>query len=77
MIADQTGNTEVLHDHTVGGKVIESVKGLDELRQFSVLDQRIDRHIDPFARREGAGVGQQETQSVGGEVVGISARREV
>jgi len=77
MVADQAGDAEILHDHTVGSEVVERVKNLDELRQLGVFNQRVDRHIDPFARREGSGISQQDTQAVGGEIVGIGTRREL
>ena len=74
MFARQPRHAGILHDDGIGPDFGAERKGAEQVRQFGVVEQGVERHIHAARPRQGVGVGNDFFQLARGEVDRTSAR---
>jgi hypothetical protein len=75
VFAGEAGDRHVLQDHAVDPHRLQRRQGVDQLREFRFLDERVQGDVQLFA--VAVGIGCHPLHLGGGEVFCLGARREI
>ena len=75
VLPHKPGDAEILHDESVGAKLVENGELLDGGGQLLVFDERVEGDVDLLAAQR-ARVGEQLAELVGREVHGLGTSGE-